>query len=339
MTLPEFFAAWLPRIEAEMIDTVNTCWMPQPAWFNTMLLYHLGFADAAGTPAHVSAGKRIRPILVLLAAQACGADPASVLPAAAAVELLHNFSLIHDDIEDGDALRRGRPTVWAQWNIPQAINAGDAMFAMAHLAFLRCAERGVPADRVLRAMTVFDRCNVHLTVGQHLDMGFESRNSVSAGDYIEMISGKTGALVAACCEIGALLGGGDDALVSALGDYGRGLGRAFQLQDDILGIWGDPGKTGKAGSDLGNRKKTLPALFAAERDPQVRAAIFGDAPLDSDDVARLRALIDQAGGRAHTADAAAVAYGAGMEALESVPPGEAVTHLGDLARSLLGRDR
>ena len=143
MTLPEFFDTWRPRIEAEMIDTVNTCWTPQPAWFNTMLRYHLGFADAAGAPAQVSAGKRIRPILVLLAARACGAEPASVLPAAAAVELLHNFSLIHDDIEDGDALRRGRPTVWAQWNIPQAINAGDAMFAMAHLALLRCAQRGV----------------------------------------------------------------------------------------------------------------------------------------------------------------------------------------------------
>ena len=339
MTLPEFFAAWLPRIEAEMIDTVNTCWTPQPAWFNTMLLYHLGFADATGAPARVSAGKRIRPILVLLAAGACGADPASVLPAAASVELLHNFSLIHDDIEDGDALRRGRPTVWAQWNVPQAINAGDAMFAMAHLALLRCAERGVPADRVLRALTAFDRCNVHLTVGQHLDMGFETRADVSADNYIEMISGKTGALVAACCEIGALLGGGGDPLVSALGDYGRGLGRAFQLQDDILGIWGDPAKTGKAGSDLEHRKKTLPVLFAAERDPRVRAAVFGSAPPGDAGVARLRAQIERVGAREHTANAAAAAYGAGMEALESVPPCEAVTHLGDLARSLLERDR
>ena len=187
-------------------------------------------------------------------------------------------------------------------------------------------------------MQVFDRCNVHLTVGQHLDMGFETRDAVSADDYIEMISGKTGALVAACCEIGALLGGGNDALVSALGDFGRGLGRAFQLQDDILGIWGDPAKTGKAGSDLEHRKKTLPVLFAAERDPQVRAAIFGGAPLDAADVTRLREQIEMAGGRAHTASAAAVAFGAGMEALETVPPCEAVTHLGDLARSLLGRD-
>ncbi|NJM40461.1 MAG: hypothetical protein HC853_06705 [Anaerolineae bacterium] len=179
-SLKDYFAQLIPQVEAEMRDVVNApVWqnVQQPKWFNVMLNYHLGFADAAGIPAghpaQINAGKRIRPLLVLLACEACGGDPRTALPAAAAVELLHNFSLIHDDIEDGDELRRGRLTLWKQWNIAQAINAGDAMFAQAHLALQRLADCGTPAERVVRALRVFDAMCVHLTIG---NIGFELRD-------------------------------------------------------------------------------------------------------------------------------------------------------------------
>jgi geranylgeranyl diphosphate synthase, type I len=338
MTLAATFETWLPRIEAEMLDVVNTCWTPQPATLNTMLLYHLGFADASGASARISAGKRVRPMLVLLGCQACGGTPEQALPAAAGVELLHNFSLIHDDIEDGDELRRGRPTLWKQWGVPQAINSGDTMFAMAHLALMRCAARGVAPDRVLRALQVFGETNVHLTVGQHLDIGFENRGEVSVADYMTMIAGKTGALIKAAVEIGAILGGGNEGQINALAEFGRCLGLSFQLQDDVLGIWGDPAKTGKAGSDLVHRKKTLPVIFAAERDPAVRARYFGAETVTETDAAELRERITAAGGRAHAEAAAEAAYARGMEALASLlPAGPAAQALDTLARSLLGR--
>ena len=337
MNLAAQFETWLPRIEAEMLDVVETCFSPVPAELRTMLLYHLGFADAQGAPARISAGKRIRPILVLLGCQAAGGDPAHALPAAAAVELLHNFSLIHDDIEDGDELRRGRPTVWKVWGVAQAINSGDTMFAMAHLALLRCGRLGVDAARIVRAMEAFGRTNVHLTVGQHLDIGFETRSDVSSAEYRTMIEGKTAALIRASLEIGAILGGGDDAQIAALGEFGRCLGLSFQLQDDVLGIWGDPKQTGKAGSDLIHRKKTLPTLFAAEQDPIVRDEYLRAQFVSEADAAILRERIAAAGGRAHTEAAAEAAYRNGQEALAGAGSSPAIAVLEELARSLLGR--
>jgi geranylgeranyl diphosphate synthase type I len=337
MTLTDTFAHWLPRIEAEMLDIVNAAWQPQPPALNTMLRYHLGFANADGSAARINAGKRIRPVLVLLSCAAVDGDPDLVLSAAAGVELLHNFSLIHDDIEDGDALRRGRPTLWKQWNIAQAINSGDTMFAMAYAGLQRCTAHGVPAERVLRALDAFTRTNIHLTVGQHLDLSFETRDSVTAAEYLEMIAGKTGALTRASCEIGAILGGGSAAQIAALGEFGASLGRSFQLQDDVLGIWGDPSKTGKADSDLVHRKKTLPVLYAAERDAHVRALYFSNAPLTPADITDLRTRIEVVGGRSHTEAAADTAYAKGLEALVDLPDNEAVGTLTALAQSLLGR--
>jgi geranylgeranyl diphosphate synthase type I len=336
-TLAAAFEAWLPRIEAEMIDVVEHSFAPSPADLRAMLLYHLGFADEHGAPARIASGKRIRPLLLLLGAQAVGGVADHVLPAAAAVELLHNFSLIHDDIEDGDELRRGRPTLWKRWGVPLAINAGDTMFAMAHLALLRCAAHGVSPMLITRAMELFGRTNVHLTVGQHLDIGFERRSDVSADEYRTMIAGKTGALTRACVEIGAVLGGGSDAHTAALAEFGRCLGLSFQLQDDVLGIWGDPLKTGKAGSDLIHRKKTLPTLIAAERDPYVRDHYLRAASVSEADAEILRQRIADAGGRADTEAAAAAAYRDGIAALRTLPPSTAVALLEDLAHSLLAR--
>jgi len=329
----DFLSPRMLAVEASMRAVVDGS---GAAGLRTMLLYHLGFVDAQGRSERAPGGKRIRPALVLLSAAASGLRGAveAATPAAAAVELLHNFSLIHDDIEDGDTLRRGRPTLWKVWGIAQSINTGDAMFAMAHQALL---ESAAPADRVLRAMNVFEAMCVRLTRGQHLDISFEQRSDVSAAEYLDMIAGKTAALTEACCEIGAILGGSDDEQIASLARFGHDLGMAFQIQDDALGIWGDPIRTGKADSDLAHRKKTYPVLIAAERDPAFRARYF-DGAEENRDLSALRRMIEGTGAREATEAAATATYERGLAALASCGGApEAVGMLSALAHSLFAR--
>jgi geranylgeranyl diphosphate synthase type I len=278
-------------------------------------------------------------VLTLLCSEACDGDRDDALPAAVAVELLHNFSLIHDDIQDRDELRRGRPTLWKLWGVAQAINAGDAMFAMAHLAIERLRERDVPATRIIKALRIFDETSIALTVGQHLDLSFETRADVSVNEYMTMIQGKTGALIHAACAIGAITAGAPAERVDALGNFGAWLGIAFQLQDDVLGIWGDPDRTGKQDSDLRHRKKTMPVLYAAEKNQQVRDMYFNQQRLSDDDLLVLKGLIEDCDGRSYTEQAALDAYTRSLDALDAAHgSGAARQALHDLARQLLGRD-
>lgn len=258
--LTAFLGHWLPRLEQEMRDHLQTAEEAVAPHYG-MLRYHMGWADETLAPQNYPAGKRLRPILCLLAAMETGGDPAQALPAAAAIELLHNFSLIHDDIEDGDETRRHRPTVWKVWGVPQAINAGDALFTISYAAMQRLAARGVRAQTTLDALALFTETCLALTEGQHLDMGFEDRNDVGVAEYLRMIQGKTAALIGASTAIGALLGNTSAEEQAALQEFGVASGLVFQIQDDILGIWGDPDVTGKAaGNDLLRRKKSLPIL-------------------------------------------------------------------------------
>ena len=347
-TLNTYLTTYVPLIEQHMRRVIQESATGkhigagsanQPAAFATMLNYHLGFCDADGAPTQMYSGKRIRPILTLLSCEACGGSAMQAMSAATAVELLHNFSLIHDDIEDRDILRRGRPTLWKLWGDAQAINTGDAMFALAHMAMEVSPAQGIDAAQILHALTVFDEACVALTVGQHLDLSFESRTDVSSTEYMEMIQGKTGALTQAACAIGAILAGASEDRISALAQYGAWLGIAFQLQDDVLGIWGDPELTGKTGSDLSHRKKTLPVLYAAERNPQVRDLYFRDGIPSDEDLDVLRQVIDASDSRSYTERAALDAYSQSMAALASAQlAGPAATALHDLANSLLGRE-
>ncbi|TAK24720.1 MAG: polyprenyl synthetase family protein [Chloroflexota bacterium] len=266
----------------------------------TLLAYHLGWVDTDGRAARLAPGKRIRPLLLLVSCEAAGGDPDAAMPAAAAVELLHNFSLIHDDIQDRSEERRHRPTVWKVWGIAQAINAGDGMHAIAARGVLHCAERGAKAESVLAAAASLHECCLRLVEGQYSDLAFESRDAVSVEEYLRMIDGKTAALIAACVEIGALLAGRRDA--SLWRAYGRDLGRAFQIADDVLGVWGDNGRTGKPrADDVFKGKRSMPFLLGLEISVgmnRTRLAEIYRLPERSDaDVAEAVWLLDRAGVR------------------------------------------
>lgn len=235
--------------------------------FYGMMQYHLGWLERDFQEcSEQNRGKRVRPLLVLLASKAAGGDVLQALPAAVAVELVHSFSLVHDDMEDRSDFRRHREAVWKVWGDAHAINTGDALFALSRLQLCKLPDAGVPARRVLSAMTILDEACLALTEGQFLDIHFEDAASVSLDDYLWMIRGKTAALLAAACQIGALVSTDDSEVIRALQQFGYNLGMAFQIEDDLLGIWGDPDITGKpAGDDILHRKKTLPVVFAWDR--------------------------------------------------------------------------
>ena len=337
MTLKDWFARYIPQIESEMRDCLS---MPDPALngYYGMLLYHLGWADERFAPAHVNSGKRIRPILCLLACESAQGDAAHcnashAVPAAAAIELLHNFSLIHDDIEDNSPTRRGRPSMWTLWGVPQATNSGDGLFTIAHLAMDRLSDRGVPFERVFAARMIFDQACLSLTHGQYLDLTFESRAAVSVDEYLAMISGKTAALIGATAAIGATVAG--SGAIQHYQTFGRELGLAFQIQDDILGIWGDAALTGKsAESDVATRKKSLPVVYALERSEKLHS-LYAAPEVD---VAAAIAEMDAVGARAFAERAAREHHERALGALRaSGASGDAGQALFELAESLLGR--
>lgn len=228
-----------------------------------MLLYHFGYGGH-GPARH---GKRLRPRLLLEIAQAAGGSIAGALDAAAAIELLHNYSLVHDDIEDRDELRHGRKTMWVKFGLAQAVNAGDALCAISFLALLD-AKQHYSAERVVRMARALHDAHLIMCDGQSLDIGFESEHQVGLSQYFTMIDAKTASLFGAACELGALCSGADDAAIATARDLGRHFGLSFQILDDVLGIWADSSVTGKAtGVDIERRKWTYPVVWALSGPP------------------------------------------------------------------------
>jgi geranylgeranyl diphosphate synthase type I len=241
--------------------------------FYGMQQYHLGWRDSKLAPARVDPGKLLRPYLALLACQAVGGQVEQALPLAAGIQLVHDFTLIHDDIQDVSDMRRGRATVWSLWGIAHGITAGDSMFALAHLALQGLATAGVPPAVTLDVLRRFDETILAICEGQYLDCSYEGQLSITEEDYLAMIRRKTATLIGTATCTGALVGGSDLATAEALYNFGVNLGLAFQLQDDILGIWGDPASTGKpAAADLYRRKVTLP-IIRALREPELRGEL------------------------------------------------------------------
>ncbi len=230
-----------------------------------VLAYHLGWRDERLQPASGVGGKRFRPALCLAVALAVCGDAARAVGIAAAIELLHNFTLIHDDIQDRSRVRRHRPTIWALWGDAQAINAGDALFVLSQIAALEAA-RALEPGRGEELVRRFNETALLIVEGQVLDLSFEQRSEVSVNEYLTMIERKTAALIAYSAWAGALVAGAPTEVAARLERFGRALGLGFQIRDDYLGVWGDPAVTGKPrGDDLRQRKKSLPIVLVLER--------------------------------------------------------------------------
>lgn len=337
--LTTFSQEMLTALEAEMKEVLNCANGRQPNLFYGMMHYHMGWADAEMKPANISGGKRIRPILCLLIAQAAGIEWQKAIPAAAAIEILHNFSLVHDDIEDASPTRRGRLTMWQIWGINQSINTGDAMFALAHLALNRLVDRGVDPAIVVQALRRFGETCVQLTYGQHLDMGFETRETVTVDEYIEMIQGKTAVLISLCTELGAMIAGKSPAAIAHYNAFGMDLGLAFQVKDDILGIWGDEELTGKsAATDIITKKKSIPVLHGLAHSPALRE-LYQQEETDEAFVKEAIRLLDEVGSRAFAAEKALAYSQSAIAHLEAAEPaGTAYVALQQLTHMLLERN-
>jgi geranylgeranyl diphosphate synthase, type I len=285
--------------EAEILRVIAAAEDDRTTELYEMVRYHLGL-DHDGPR-----GKRLRPLLGLLAYESIAGDHRQALPGAAAVELGHNFSLVHDDIEDRDVERRHRPTLWRVYGVAQAINTGDTLFTLSRMALHRLTELGFSDAKVLALMRLYDETCLALCEGQFMDIWSAERDEhLSVDFYFDMIGRKTAALIAASIQAGAMLATDDESVIDAYRGFGWALGIAFQLNDDLLGIWGNEQATGKEPSDLAKHKKTLPIIYAFEQadeadSERLRAILAGDAPNPAQ-IADARAILERCGAREYT---------------------------------------
>nr|MBN1229625.1 polyprenyl synthetase family protein [Anaerolineae bacterium] len=339
-SIEQAFTRLLPLIEADLhfvLEPRDT----YPPDFYHMLHYHMGWVDKYGAASDKNQGKRLRPVLALLVCEAVSGGIDVARPAAAAVELTHNFSLLHDDIQDSSSRRRNRATVWKIWGKAQAINAGDVLFTLSHLAIPSLAAYlQVDLDAAAQLELLGEVC-LELTRGQHLDMAFEHRDDVTTGDYLDMIAGKTAALLGGAAYLGALSASASPEVLGHFRAFGSYLGIAFQVLDDILDIWGDPDLTGKqAAIDIRQRKKSLPVLHGLSISDELREIYRLPGAFDSPTVDRVVALLDSVGARHYAEELARNYTDRTLASLEAADPsGEAGEVLRELVGQLLNRRR
>jgi geranylgeranyl diphosphate synthase type I len=330
----------LARGRAALEPALRAAVAELPAGVSRIVAVHFGWCDEHGNPVSLDNGKAIRPTLALLTAEAATGAWDAAMPAAVAVELVHNFSLLHDDVMDRDVLRRHRPTAWALFGVGPAILAGDALLT---LAFDTLAAAG--GGRASAAARILSATIQELIDGQASDLAFESRRDVALAECMDMARAKTGALLGCACALGELAATGDPARVERMRSFGDRLGLAFQLVDDILGIWGDPARTGKAiHSDISARKKSLPVVAALQSDTlagrELAELYFSAEPLADGDVASAAALVEASGGRAWAEAEAARQLAAALDDLRAVnASGRAAAELESLAMLVTSRDR
>ena len=344
MSLQDVFHDLLPLIERELEELVHAPHHSLGTYYG-MMRYHLGWLDEDLSQIQANSGKRLRPMLCLLSCQALGGRIQQALPAACAVELIHNFSLVHDDIQDGSHTRRGRRAVWDIWGMAHGINVGDGLFVLARLALHRLIERGVSLSGQQAATLALDRACLALCEGQYFDMTFEELATIDLDQYLWMIRHKTAALLAASTQLGAGIATDDVEMIGHYFRFGENLGMAFQIQDDILGAWGDEAVTGKpAAIDIRDKKKTLPVVYTlmqtADRNTAQRLANLysQQGPLDHSAVQSALALLDRVGARQHSEELAEQHYHLALQSLEQTGVvSDAQSHLRELAASLLGR--
>lgn len=340
--MSEYIQRGVDRVLAEVLRERDL-----PESLDGMIRYHLGWVDdhfRAVSPSqriHFG-GKKMRAVLCALACAAAGGTVEMAFPVAAAIELVQNFSLVHDDIEDGDRERRHRPAMWVTWGMPQAINTGSAMQALVNAAVLRVQ---APPDTVVAVMEALTWAMVEMTEGQHLDIAFQSRSDVGVDEYEDMASRKTGALMEAAVFTGARLATDEPEPLSAWRELGRAFGLAFQARDDLLGVTGDPARTGKpVGNDIRVRKKALPLLFALEHandsDRSLVRGILERHTVGEDSVRRVTDVMRRSGALAATAETVERHTANALSALNrAASPGPHRDAVRDLVRAAVGREQ
>jgi geranylgeranyl diphosphate synthase type I len=338
-SVPESFTSYRGTVRVELKKVIDSC----PAVLRNMLRYHMGWQDEHGHSCSRESGKFIRSTLCLLSCQAVGGDTSQIMPAAAAVELVHNFSLIHDDIEDASNERHHRPTVWKLWGQSQAINAGDAMFTLAYLALLRLTENVIADEKIASSTKMLSLACLELCEGQYLDVEYENRLDTTIEDYLDMAAKKTAALFAVSTALGAYLGSEDSKLVDFFHLFGKELGTAYQIYDDILGIWGTEESTGKSVSDIAQRKKTLPVVYGLQNsEGEARGRLeklYSQKSIEGEDITEVTKILDQLGARDYAEDLAEQYYYKALVHLEAtLLDTSRQAQLKDTARFLLKRN-
>jgi geranylgeranyl diphosphate synthase type I len=269
----------------------------------------LGWVDQSELLGRETLSKMVRATLCLVSCRALGGDYRTALPAAVAIELIHNFSLIHDDIEDASTERHHRATVWKLWGEAQAINAGDAMFALAHLALLRLREKGIVPEKLASSLKILNEACFRLCEGQYLDITYEDRIDITVEDYLDMINKKTAALMAASTCLGALLAleleGENERMLDSYYLFGKELGLAYQIRDDILGIWGLEKKTGKpTGGDISKRKKTLPVVYVLQKsgkeDKERLLEVYRKTTIEDSDITKVTEILNRVNAKSYS---------------------------------------
>jgi geranylgeranyl diphosphate synthase type I len=334
--IKQIIGQYLPAIEQTMQQIVNDN-LPDEPDYGVMVRYAMGWVDEEDNPYPQQTGKRLRPTLLLLCNETAGGTWQNALPAAAAVELLHNFSLVHDDIQDNSPLRHNRPTVWKLWGAPTAINGGDILLTLSYMALQDLSDH-LSADDVLYIWRQFNTTNIELTRGQHLDMRFETQETVTVEQYLSMISGKSAALISACASFGAYIATQDKDIAAHYEAFGRNIGIAFQIHDDILGIWGDPDVTGKsAATDIISQKKSLPVLYGLSQSEKL-SDIYHRRDFGADDVEESVRLLEAVSAREYAREQERSYYNRALDSLKAAhPQGEAADQLQTFVEYLFRR--
>ncbi len=275
-----------------------------------MLRYYMGWADETGAPIAAMTGKAVRPTLCLFGCEAVGGYVNHAIPAAVALEFIHNFSLVHDDIQDEDETRHNRKTIWAVWGKPKALVSGNVLRVAADIALHSLEREGIPPSRSVAAVALLTESYLEMIEGQYLDLSYEGRRDIGMEDYLRMISRKTGALIRCSLNLGATVGTDDAQMIAALRECGRALGYVFQIRDDALGVWGEEAITGKpVGSDIRRKKNSYPVVYTLEtasgEDRRRISEMYAKPELDDGDVESVLAIMDKIGARERAqADAA-----------------------------------
>ena len=297
MTSPPTVDELRARVDAELSGIVTSREMP----LYHMMSYHMGWSDQQGRP-EISGGRdHTHGVLCLLACGAAGGDLKAALPAAAAVELVHNFCQIHDDVQGGKPQRDNRDAVWWVWGPAQAINAGDGMHALARLALFLLKERGISSATTFQAVQLLDEASLRACEGRFLDLEAQERIDMAVDAYMNMASRKTGSLVSCAMGLGALVASEEEGLLEAMKTSGEKLGLAMQLRADLRELWGDDQPDPTPSPEVMNKKKLFPVVYALDKasisEKRRLGEIYFKRVLESKDVARLREVIAELGAK------------------------------------------